>query len=201
MFPNDPNNKEKKLTQPENIVDDQSQRAETVAIDDRQKTTAEATNEVLEQVKGSITFEEALEVFKQVPAIMVVDDEPLLLRSIARIFGSYVNDRKNIVTFPGPEEALAHVGELPNGSLIVCDNSMNSPIKGLDLAQQIKEVAADKNLTFILHTSDGGHDFDSLLNQGRADGSINGYIEKPASSTKILETCALALKPKLFKKD
>ncbi|MCA9373737.1 MAG: response regulator [Candidatus Gracilibacteria bacterium] len=201
MFPNDPNNKEKDLIQPENAVNDPSEKAKTGEIDDRQTLTGEAIDEVLEQPEESITFEEALEIFKQIPGIMVVDDEPLLLRVVARIFGPYVNDRKNIVTFPGPEEALAHLGQLPNGSLIVCDNSMNSPIRGLDLAQKIKELASDKNFAFILHTSDGGHDFDSLLKQGRADGSIDGYIEKPATSTEILEICGLALKRKLPKRD
>lgn len=156
MNPNDPKKPEGEQAQP-NVVQPEVPKEET-PLDVARKTTA---REAVEAVRTSLTLDEATEIWKQIPAVVLVDDDRPILRALPRIMGPYVSDRKIIVTFDGPEEVLdyLHLDQLVPYSLIICDNSMQSPMKGTDLAQEIQRIAADKHLTFILHSSDIGGDF------------------------------------------
>lgn len=195
MCPDEPKNKEQ---EPVNSQSPSQNKGEaSKEIGDTQASIAKAAAEKLDE---KISFEEAKEIWKQIPAVMVVDDEVAILRAMKRVFKIYVADRNSIVTFSAPEEALAHVEQLPAHSLIFCDNSMGSPMQGVDLAQEIARVAAEKQLIFILHTSDNSDYFEKQLKKGLSEGWIDGYVAKPATTHEALETCAMAAKRKLPEK-
>ena len=166
-------------------------------ISNTQTSTAKAAAENLDE---KISFEEAKEIWRQLPAVMLVDDDPAILRAMKRPFSFYVNDPQTIKTFNNPEEALAYVELLPPHSLIFSDNSMGASMEGIDLAQEIARVAPEKQLIFILHTYDTSDAFKEKLNRGLSEGWIDAYIPKPTTTHVALETCAMAAKRKLPEK-
>ncbi len=70
------------------------------------------------------------------PIILVVDDEPLILRSIARILESLPCD---CVTFESAEEARSKVADLGSSLRLALIDQNLKGTKGLDLGRELRD--------------------------------------------------------------
>lgn len=155
-------------------------------------TTRQEISKAVTEVLELLTMEEATEIWKQLPGVVIVDDTPTIPRSLKRAFFRFVKDGDTIQTFLDPQEALQAILQLPPNSLIISDNSMPG-LSGIELAKEVQKVAADRQFTFTLHTTDTGGKFRESLNSGFEDGSIDVFVSKPPDLSYMIKMCALKI--------
>ena len=113
------------------------------------------------------------------PAVMVVDDEPLILKIVA----SLLSPEHEVTCEPEAEAALARIRGGQRFDAILCDLMMPH-LSGMDLHAALLEIAPDQAKVMVFVT--GG----AFTARGREflDRVPNPTIEKPFNSASLLSS-------------
>lgn len=171
MNPNDPNKPKETPTAP----DHQESEQHSVPLKTEREATAEQINAAIEKAERPLTREQMVEIFKVIPAILVMDDENAILRASKRILQS-LNAPENITLFQDPREAVEAILQLPEFSLVVSDNSMGvEGFTGVEVAEKVKDYVQANHITFIIHSGDDP----SRFQDARDSGIVDLVVPKP----------------------
>lgn len=117
--------------------------------------------------------------------ILVVDDEPFILRSLSFVLRK---EKFDVIEARNGEEALAQI-RAHHPSLVFCDVMMPKK-NGYDVVREVRSDEGLKGIYFVLLTAKGQ---ESDREMGKSLGA-DEYMTKPFSPSKIIEKANEVLK-------
>ena len=109
------------------------------------------------------------------PSLLIIDDEPLLLSSLARL----LELEFNVLTASNGKEGLKKFESNPSLSIILLDLLM-PVMNGLEVLWAIR--AMDKNIKVVIMTGTCSYEWATQC----ADLNVQGYIQKPLDPDELL---------------
>jgi CheY-like chemotaxis protein len=95
---------------------------------------------------------------RQLPRVLIVDDQPDMARSLARLFWEVAN----VATSGSGEEALARIEQGERFDLVLCDIMMPG-MTGLDLFERVRVVDPTTANAFVFATGGISPEFEARL--------------------------------------
>ncbi|MBD3327847.1 response regulator [Candidatus Peregrinibacteria bacterium] len=130
---------------------------------------------------------ELREYFEQIPFVIIMDDEIMIVRGLKRMMDRLKrNTKDNVQTFTDPRQALEVIADLPPFSVIISDNNMglnSMGFEGRQIAKNTFEERSKKGISFIIHSGDSEDKF----KEGLEEGYIDAFFDKGFSEISTLK--------------